>query len=186
MDIAFLKGFNADFDRYYRRCVAFAKSYTYDTAQSECFAAEALAVLWEKESSGEHVREPLPFLFTVIRNKALKYLRHKYIREQADAEQEYSSMRDIRFRINSLEACDPSSLYEEDIQNIIENTLDSLGGRTKDVFCLSRFQGLSNQEIAERLGISEKTVEYHITRALKQLRLSLKDYLPLVAIFLNL
>ena len=41
MDIAFLKGFNADFDRYYRRCVAFAKSYTYDTAQSECFAAEA-------------------------------------------------------------------------------------------------------------------------------------------------
>ena len=52
---------------------------------------------------------------------------------------------------------------------------------TKKIFTLSRLNDLTNKEIANELGISIKDVEYHISKALKYLRISLKDYLPLIA-----
>ena len=45
---------------------------------------------------------------------------------------------------------------------------------------------MSNRQIAQELGISEKSVEYHVTKALKQLRTDLKDYLPLIYLFLGI
>ena len=168
-DIRFL---GDDFNRYYQRCVLFAKSYTYDSAQAECMAAEAMAVLWEKMAAGEQVEFVLPFLFSVIRNKALHYLRRE--------------SREIQFRINTLEACDPHALYAEDVQTILHKSLDALGRQTRRVFMLSRFDGMSNRQIAQELGISEKSVEYHVTKALKQLRTDLKDYLPLIYLFLGI
>ena len=65
------------FNRYYKRCILFAKSYTCDPVQAESMAAEAMVILWEKMSAGEEVEFVLPFLFSVIRNKALHYLKHR-------------------------------------------------------------------------------------------------------------
>ena len=58
--------------------------------------------------------------------------------------------------------------------------------QTSSIFKLSRFEGKSNAQIAALLGVTEKTVEYHITKALKLLRTNLKDYLPLISILLGL
>ncbi len=181
-----IKSFDDNFDSYYRRCVLFAKSYIFDLPQAECFAAEALEVLWEKLVSGEEVELPVPFLFSVIRNKSLDWLRHKYVKEKALENIEADKLRDMEFRINTLEACHPHVLYENDVQSILRTSLDSLGGKTKEVFMLSRFRGKTNQEIAHEFGLTEKAVEYHITKALKRLRHDLKDYLPLIAILLGL
>ena len=51
--------------------------------------------------------------------------------------------------------------------------------QTREVFMMSRFQNKSNKEIAESMNISVKSVEYHITKTLKVLRVALKDYLPI-------
>ena len=171
-DIRFL---GDDFNRYYQRCVLFAKSYTYDSAQAECMAAEAMAVLWEKMAAGEQVEFVLPFLFSVIRNKALHYLRRESLKYQIHGSVGSDASREIQFRINTLEACDPHALYAEDVQTILHKSLDALGRQTRRVFMLSRFEGMSNRQIAQELGISEKSVEYHVTKALKQLRTDLKD-----------
>lgn len=72
---------------------------------------------------------------------------------------------------------------QADIQEIIDDTLKHLGERTETIFRLSRFEGLTNREIAPELGISEKTVEYHMSKALKELRVSLEDYLPMLLFF---
>ena len=72
---------------------------------------------------------------------------------------------------------------QADIQEIIDDTLKHLGERTETIFRLSRFEGLTNREIAAELGISEKTVEYHMSKALKELRVSLEDYLPMLLFF---
>ena len=54
---------------------------------------------------------------------------------------------------------------------------------TRSVYLLSRYDGMSNKDIAVQLGIASKTVEYHISKALKLLRQQLKDYLPLLLFF---
>ncbi len=181
-----IKDFNEDYNRYYQRCVRFAKSYTCDLPQAECMASEALSILWEKMTAKEQVEFPLPFLFSIIRNKALHYLRHKYIKNQTHANIQSDSMREIEFRIHTLEACDPHSLYAEDVQAILHKSLDSLGEQTSRIFLLSRFQGKSNFQIAQELGVGSKTIEYHITKAIKRLKIDLKDYLPLISILIGL
>lgn len=56
--------------------------------------------------------------------------------------------------------------------------------RCQDIFILGRYEGKKNQEVAEELNISVKAVEAQITKALKVLRVTLKDFFPLVAYLL--
>ena len=67
----------------------------------------------------------------------------------------------------------------------LEKALDGLPEKTQEVYRLSRFENLSGREIAERIGLSEKSVEYHISQSLKFLRLQLKDFIG-VCLLLNL
>lgn len=69
--------------------------------------------------------------------------------------------------------------YSHEIQTIIHNTLQSLPEQTRRIFEMSRFENKTVKEIAEETNITAKGVEYHITKALKVLRINLKDYLPL-------
>ena len=174
------------YDRYWWRCVLFARSYTCDQSQAESMAAEALSIFWQRRASGEQIDMPLPFLFSIIRNKALHFLRHESVKMRAHGEMNEDAVRELQFRIDTLEACDPHSLYASDVRKILRETLDSLGEKTDRVFAMSRFEGMSNKDISIALGITEKAVEYHITKALKALRVALKDYLPVIVLFLGL
>ena len=174
------------YDRYWWRCVLFARSYTCDQSQAESMAAEALSIFWQRRASGEQIDMPLPFLFSIIRNKALHFLRHESVKIRAHGEMNEDAVRELQFRIDTLEACDPHSLYASDVRKILRETLDSLGEKTDRVFAMSRFEGMSNKDISIALGIKEKAVEYHITKALKALRVALKDYLPVIVLFLGL
>lgn len=174
------------YDRYWWRCVLFARSYTCDQSQAESMAAEALSIFWQRRASGEQIDMPLPFLFSIIRNKALHFLRHESVKIRAHGEMNEDAVRELQFRIDTLEACDPHSLYASDVRKILRETLDSLGEKTDRVFAMSRFEGMSNKDISIALGITEKAVEYHITKALKALRVALKDYLPVIVLFLGL
>ena len=103
-------------------------------------------------------------------------------------------------KANSLLDCDELLLSEEPATNQveeiisfneanqqIETMISELPTKTQEVFRLSRFTELSNQEIADKLSISKATVDWHIKQSLKQLRLSLPDlcYIILVASFVN-
>ena len=74
----------------------------------------------------------------------------------------------------------------EELKGKIEAAIDMLPAQCKQVFNLSRFEEMKNKEVAEKLGISVKAVEAHITKALKKLRLELKDHLPIIALITNL
>ena len=115
-----------------------------------------------------------------IAEKALKQYKKAFSKEQVDF---FEKIRDINYRIMSLEACDPSTIYTDDINHIINETLNFLPEQTQRIFRMSRYEQMSVKEIAEKMGVSSKTVEYHITKALKELRISLKDYLPMALFF---
>ena len=71
----------------------------------------------------------------------------------------------------------------KEVMDIVQRTLQSLPEQTSRIFTLSRFGNKTNREIACELNISIKDVEYHISKSLKALRKTLKDYLPLFYFF---
>lgn len=84
-----------------------------------------------------------------------------------------------KYALYSLQETDNSTEYTlllNELSEALETGLSQLPEKTQQVFRLSRFELFSTKEIAERLDLSEKAIEYHITQALKNLRQYLKDY----------
>lgn len=170
--------FNIIYERNYRRSFLFTKSYVHDDMAAEDIVAESLVKYWRLITEGEReVTEAL--LLTILKNKALDYLRHKAVHDAAMEGLEEINKRELSIRISTLEACDPKEIFSDEIQTIIRDTLKTLPEQTRRVFEMSRFENKTAKEIAEDMNISIKGVEYHITKALKLLRTNLKDYLPL-------
>ncbi len=118
-------------------------------------------VLWEKRESIDPAKNISGYMYTIARNLAFKYLirrRNANTRELSDADRAESTF------------IPDQGVIEEEINSIIEATIDKMPLRQREVYLLSRKEGLGNQEIAERLQISKNTVENHITSALKDLR----------------
>ena len=88
--------------------------------------------------------------------------------------------RELAIRISNLEGCNPSYIFSQEIKSIVMKTLNQLPEQTKKVFIMNRFENKSGKEIAQTLGISVKGVDYHMNKALKELRAALKDYLPIL------
>jgi RNA polymerase sigma-70 factor (ECF subfamily) len=166
------------YSAHYRRIFLFAKSYVHDTREAEDIAAEALISLWEASRKHE-IEHPLTFLFGVVKNKAIDYLRREMTRREAMEAISEIGIRELNTRISTLEACDPERIYSQEMMEIVETTLKTLPVKTRAIFRMSRFDNLPKNVIAAKLNLSPKSVEYHISKALAALRISLKDYMPL-------
>jgi len=175
--------FDGFYRRHYGKAFLFAKSYVHDIWAAEDIASEALIAMWEMKKKDD-LRDPLAFLFSIIKNKSIDYLRHEVIRQKTLAVMSEVGLREINTRIASLEAFDPEKIYTEDIKKIVENTLQSLPEKTREIFRMSRSRNISKKEISQIFNITPKGVDYHLSKALKYLRINLKDYLPTLAFLL--
>lgn len=172
------KSFNEVYSYFYKKSYVFAKSYVHDDMAAEDIASEALIKLWEKirDSKIDYLE---PLLLTILKNKSLDYLKHQEVERRAFQHMADWRDSDLSIRITSLEACNPDELFSGEVERIVNETLMQLPQQTRKIFYLSRWENKSNAEIAVEMGLSIKSVEYHISKALKVLRISLKDYLPL-------
>lgn len=172
-----IHSFNVLYVSYYRNAFLFVKSYVHDFVAGEDIASESLILLWEllKKEQPENVRG---LLLTILKHKSLNWLKHQVVKSDAGNYMQEKYSRELNIRISTLEICDPESLFTTEVNEIVQHTLSVLPEQTRRVFELSRFENRSNKEIAELYGISVKGVDYHIAKALKSLRVSLKDYLP--------
>lgn len=172
------KDFNRIYERNYRRSFLFAKSYVHDDLVAEDIAAESLFKYWQIcKDSEEEVSEAM--LVTILKNKAIDYLRAEMRKQLALEDMAETAMRNLEIQVTALNACDPNELFSEEIQRIIQQTLKTLPEQTREIFWLCRYENLSVKEIAEKKNLTPKAVEYHITKSLKVMRIALKDYLPL-------
>lgn len=178
--------FNEVYSAFFRKSYLFVRSYVHDDMAAEDIASEALIKLWEQMKNGP-VDPVAPYLFTILRNSALDYLKHKTVKRVVTDALAQSLNRELEIRTNALEACNPVAVFSEEVHQLFQATLNSLPEKTREIYLLSRFGGKPYKEIAALFGISVKGVDYHITQAVSELRISLKDYLPLLAacIFLN-
>ena len=169
----------------YPRLFYFVREYIADEEIVRNILQDTFLSLWEHRTILLEDFNLSAWLYTVTKNKALKHLRHleyvnKYSRDKIQ------TFNEDTLNAFALERLDTSFLTLHEIQNIIEKTLTNLPPQYREVFKMSRFGSYKNREIAENLNISEKTVEAHITKTLKLLRVALKDYLPLVFYMLHI
>jgi len=169
------------YKQYYDKSVLFVKSYVHDTAAAMDITSDSLLKLWDKMKE-EEITRPQILLITILKNKALDYLKHEAVKRKAFEDMQSLHQKDLTIRISTLEACEPETLFSSEIQILLKKTLDSLPEQTREIFKLNRFACKSNKEIAEHYGISIKTVEYHMSKSLKTLRIAFKDYLTVATV----
>lgn len=173
------KDFGQIYQKNFRRSFLFAKSYVHNDLAAEDIAVESILKYWQALNTDSEAVITEALLLTIIKNKALDYLKHEAIHQSTVADLIDLNQRDLDIRISTLEACDPDEIFSSDIQSIVQKTLRQLPKQTREIFEMSRFDNKSVKEISEITGLSSKSIEYHITKTLKLLRVSLKDYLPL-------
>ncbi|MEL5893331.1 RNA polymerase sigma-70 factor [Bacteroides sp. GD17] len=169
--------FSRFFQENQEKFLAFAYSYLRDKAEAEDVLMESMIVLWENRDRWEENSNLHALLLTIIKNKCLNLLEHKQVRLRAEEDINSHSQRELSLRISTLEACEPDQIFDTEIQHIVHKALQGMPEQSRTIFMLSRYQNLPNKQIAEQLNISLKTVEAHMTKALRILRLELKDYL---------
>lgn len=172
-----------DFTTLFERCrkpfTQFAYSYIRDWEVAEDIFSEAMVQYWMKRDELDVDTNPRAYILTLVKHLSLNYLRHQQVRITVEEELFQSAERELVFRIRTLQDCDPQELFSEELQQLVRQTLQRLPEQTHLIFLKSRMEGKKNSEIAEEMVISQKTVEYHVSQALKALRKQLKDYLPL-------
>lgn len=174
--------FNEIYTSYYRKSFLFVKSYVHDNFIAEDIVSESLVKLWEKLKH-EELENAQAYLFVILRNITLDHLKHESIKQAKHKLLDKQLSRELDIRISALDSCDPTEIFSTEIKIIIAQTLGAMPEKSRRIFELSRFEFKSNKEIAEILGITVKGVDYHISRALKELKIALKDYLPLFFFF---
>lgn len=153
---------------YQPRLVAYALRFVNDPAAAQDIVHDSFTTLWDRHAPLDG-REAPQLLFVMTRNRCLNYLKHKSIvnkytlsclaRTRIGEERLYNV--DFEYADN-----EHPYLYQE-LEREIQRITESLPDRCREVFLLSRFRGLKNREIAERLHISLNAVERHIQRALR-------------------
>ena len=176
--------FNHLFTNYKERFTHFARTYVNDDMIAEDIVVESLMYYWENRKTLDAHSNVLAYILTVVKHKCLDHLRRLRLQEDFAAHMQENETRKLNLRIATLEACDPERIFSDELQSLVDKALASLSEQARNVFIRSRYYDQSHKEIAEALGISTKTVEFHITKTLKVLRITLKDYLPVFMLFM--
>lgn len=134
----------------------------------EDLAQDVFLGVWRKRDTININTSLKAYLRRAAVNKALNYIRDRKIRWED--EENHPEMESNMAGANQL-------LEAEELQTLIDHSIDQLPERCGLVFSLSRFEDMTYQEIADKLGISIKTVENQVSKALKLLRISLGSYL---------
>lgn len=158
-----------------RKFERFALLYVHVPQHAQDIVMESFVSLWENRAQLDKEKNPEAYLLRIIKNKCLDYLRHIYVRRTAEANLLSDAQWEVEMSIATLQAFDPDWLFDEEIQRQFREALNAMPDATRRVFEMSRGEGLSYAQIAERLGVSVKTVEYRMSSALRMLRLRFKD-----------
>lgn len=170
--------FSKVYKTYFPKLVRFSKSYVLSEFEAENIVQNTFLYLWENQELLHSLNNMNAFLFTLVRNRCIDYLRRQ-IKESSMQTLDLIKEKEMELKLYSLQQFDENNFSREDIDRMITTAIDSLPPRCKEIFVLSRLEGLSHKEIAEKLHISTRTIEGQLTIAQRKLRVQLKDFVSL-------
>ncbi len=160
--------FDSIFRAHYAQLVAAAQWLLSSRAAAEDIAQDVMLELWRRRENIVLETSLRAYLVRAARNKALNHIRHERVVRSASPEYEGPTSAPHADR----------ALAEEELDAAVRQAVRELPERCREAFQLSRVQGLSYAEIAQVLGVSVKTVEAHMGKALRLLRERLAPWLP--------
>lgn len=156
--------FTALYERYWEKLVTLAYIRLQSTMDAQEVVQEVFMDIW-KRSENIHLRHSFhTYISAALKYKILTFL----------AKRKNESDRRSTLHLAETDSSTEQWLSYQQLKDELENTVQSLPEKCRLVFRLSRESGYSEKQIAETLNISLKTVESHMSRALRTLRASLK------------
>lgn len=163
------------FLRYYSPLSEYASQFIQDE-EAEELIQDLMLYLWENRKELVIETSLKSYLFTATRFRCLNAIKKQQYHERIH-NLIYEKIKD-QFE-------DPDYYLANELAENVRKAIDQLPETYRETFILSRFGEQTNAQIAERLNVSVKTVEYRIRQSLKILRVKLKDYLPILISFLS-
>ncbi|MDN5216862.1 RNA polymerase sigma-70 factor [Fulvivirgaceae bacterium BMA12] len=165
--------YNEIYNRYWEELFRFAYSILSDKDTVKDILQEVFINIWQRRQqvSISHLGG---YLFQAVKLKVLEHLRNGKIRQQ-----HLSRINMITFANHTEDR-----IRLQEVEEAFDKSVSKLPDRCKEVFQLSRFEHLTNKQIAARLKISIKTVEGHLTSALKRLHKDLSEFVSVLLIYL--
>lgn len=150
------------FEAYSKRLYHLAYYYLHSKEIAEEVVLDVFTVIWKKRESLSHVREPERYLYVSVKNQALHYMRRGYVEDTAPLS---------LYEIELIPDTDTPErrILDEEYRMLVQQAVDSLPPKCKEVFRLVLTDKLKNREIAELLDIKEKTVNEHIAKAYRRI-----------------
>lgn len=154
-------------------CVYCQVRFGFDTAQAKEVVHTGFIKLWEARQQLTAGASPKAYLYKIINNASLDILKHEKVKQ-----------RYAQFVLQTTPEGDYQRRFDDadmkQLRTAIDEAIASLPEQMRRVFLLSRFKGLKYEQIAAELGISVKTVETQMSKALARLREKLAGYLPII------
>ncbi|HEY9196643.1 MAG TPA: RNA polymerase sigma-70 factor [Mucilaginibacter sp.] len=175
-----LSGDEATFEKVYKHFIrplhVYAISILRDEDTAKGMVQNVFMRLWERKERLNISGSIKAYLYGAVYNECLNNLRHQKVKIN---HQQYV------VHMTKDKVDEGTGMELLDLKEKLQQALNDLPEKCRTVFQLSRFEDLKYQEIADELGISIKTVENQMGKALKTLRLKLVDYLPLFIWFIS-
>ena len=164
------RAFDMLFRKYYSMLCAYGHKFVELEEAEEC-VQDAFLWLWENREVMVVQSSLSSYLFAIVHHRALNRINQKEVKSRVEnyfCEEMQSLIEDTNF------------YHIEELTRRIQEAVAALPESYREAFVMHRFKDMTYKEIADLLGVSPKTVDYRIQQALKQLRVDLKEYLPLL------
>ncbi len=168
------EAFKILFELYYAKLLFVAQSYTLNKEDAEEIVQDVFLKAWNhRKNITTNING---YLFKITKNSCLDYLRSKKSKLSST-----TNTVQLEAYINHKALNDPAAnaILEKELEQRIQEAINALPEKCKRVFIKSRILGLKNKEISDELDISVKTVENHMSKALKHMRIHLREFLSM-------
>ncbi|MDR0542561.1 MAG: RNA polymerase sigma-70 factor [Dysgonamonadaceae bacterium] len=175
------RAFRRFFEILYPKLMALARRFVKEPV-AEDLVQEVFLTLWEQKKTiqADNIQS---YLCKWTQNKCLNYLKHSVVIEEYEAQVRIAEAREA-FLTNSSDSNDTlKQIITQDLRKKIETAIRKLPPKCALAFRLCYFDDMTHKEIADRMGISPRTVEGHIRQGILLLRTELRDLTALLLIF---
>lgn len=168
-----MRYFSEIYKEYYPKLLRFACDFIPCKEDAENLLQDAFMELWKNNDRIHEIKNINAYMFRLVRNRCLDYLKHK-VHERAYEE---AVTVERKAAVETLDMMGDTALMAGELTMVLRQAVGNLPPRCREIFLLSREEGLRYSEIAERLSLSENTVSVQLGIALRRLRAVVETYM---------